>query len=151
MDSRGYGRTGDLPVRQRRTQTGLILAGFVGVLIGLYGLFDAATPRWLGWPLLALGVVVAVLGLRAAGQRSLRTAYRPDPWQAPEWATALSGLVVASAFLATPTTELLMSVTPLTWPVAPAATMASVILAAGPAVWTPPLPRIGTRAVGAAA
>jgi energy-coupling factor transport system permease protein len=124
MDSRGYGRTGDLPVRQRRTQTGLILAGFVGVLIGLYGLFDAAAPRWLGWPLLALGVVVAVLGLRAAGQRSLRTAYRPDPWQAPEWATA---------------------------PAAPAATMASVILAAGPAVWTPPLPRIGTRAVGAAA
>jgi energy-coupling factor transport system permease protein len=143
MDSRGYGRTGTLPAAQRRRQAVLILAGFAGVLIGLYGLFDSAAPRWLGWPMLGLGALVAVLGLRAAGQRSARTAYRPDPWLAPEWATALSGLVVALAFLLTPSTELMMSVTPLAWPAAPAATMASVLLAAGPAAWTPALPRLG--------
>lgn len=143
MDSRGYGRTGALPARQRRRQAALILAGFAGVLLGLYGLFDSAAPRWLGWPMLGLGALVAVLGLRAAGQRSARTVYRPDPWLAPEWATALAGLVVAAAFLLTPSAELLLSVTPLALPAPPAATMASVLLAAGPAAWTPALPSPG--------
>ena len=92
-------------------------------------------------PKVAAGVLVAVLGLRAAGQRSIRTSYRPDPWRAPEWATAAAGALVAAAFLTTPTTELVLSVTPLGWPAPPAATMAAVLLAAGPAAWTPPLPR----------
>ena len=140
MDSRGYGRTGTLTRAERRRHATLILAGFAGVLVGLYALFDSAAPGWLGWPLLGLGVAVAMLGLRSAGRRSARTAYRPDPWRWPEWATAASGLVVALVFLAVPVTELLLAVTPLVWPAPPAATMASVLLAAGPAVWTPPLP-----------
>jgi energy-coupling factor transport system permease protein len=146
MDSRGYGRTGGLTPGQQRIQAVLILAGFAGVLLGLYGLFDSAAPRWLGWPMLGVGSAVAVLGLRAAGRRSSRTAYRPDPWLAPEWATAMSGAIVAAAFLATPSTYLLLSVTPLMWPTAPTATMASVLLAAAPAVWTPPVPQPGRAA-----
>ena len=143
MDSRGYGRSGPLPESRRRTQTGLVLAGFAGVLVGLYGLMDAAAPRWLGWPLLGLGALTAALGLREAGRRSARTAYRPDPWALPEWLTAGSGAVVALVFSLTGTTTLMLSVIPLAWPAAPLLPMAAVLLAAGPAAWTPPLPRTG--------
>jgi energy-coupling factor transport system permease protein len=140
MDSRGYGRSGPVTVAQRRTQAGLVLAGFAGVLVGLYGLFDASAPRWLGWPLLGLGVLVAVVGLRTAGRRSARTAYRPDPWLAPEWATAGAGLLVAVAFLATAAADLSVSVAPLMLPASPTGPILALMLAAGPAAWTPPLP-----------
>ena len=40
-----------------------------GSASGLYGLFDASSPRLLGMPLLALGVVAAALGLALAGRR----------------------------------------------------------------------------------
>jgi energy-coupling factor transport system permease protein len=100
MDSRGYGRSGQVTQRERRAQAGLVLAGFAGVLVGLYGLFDSAAPRLLGWPMLGGGVVLAVLGLRAAGRRRPRTAYRPDPWRWPEWLTAASGALAAVTFLA---------------------------------------------------
>ena len=147
MDSRGYGRTGTLTAGRRRAQTALVLAGFVGVLVGMYGLFDSAAPRWLGWPMVAVGTAVAVLGMREAGRRSTRTAYRPDPWRLPEWLTVLSGLVVAVAFLSTPTSQLLVAVTPLSWPVAPPALLVALLIALGPAVWTPTPPSgwTGTR------
>lgn len=137
MDSRGYGRSGDLPVARRRLQAGLILAGFAGVMVGMYGLFDSAASRWLGWPMLGVGVLVAVAGMREAGRRSIRTTYRPDPWRLAEWLTALAGLVVAVAFLAAPMRQLLVSVTPLTWPDAPPILVGALLVAAGPAVWTP--------------
>ena len=143
MDSRGYGRSGPLPQAQRRAQTALVLAGFAGVLVGLYGLMDTAAPRWLGWPLLALGMLVAVVGLRLAGRRSVRTAYRRDPWAIPEWLTAASGGLVAVVFALTSPTALLVQVTPLVWPAAPAVPLLAVLLAAGPAAWTPPVPGVG--------
>jgi energy-coupling factor transport system permease protein len=146
MDSRGYGRAGAVTVRQRRTQAGLVLAGFAGVLVGLYGLFDASAPRWLGLPLLALGVTIAVLGVRAAGRRSARSAYRPDPWRGPEWATAGAGLLVAATFALTARADLAVAVTPLTWPALPVAPLLASLLCAGPAWWTPPLPGQGPDA-----
>lgn len=140
MDSRGYGRAGSLTARDRHAQTALVLAGFLGVLIGLYGLFDTAAPRVLGWPTLALGSLLAAAGLRAAGRRSTRSSYRPDPWHAPEWATAVVGVLVAGVFLATAATALLMPVSPLAVPSVQLAPVLAVLLAAGPAAWTPPLP-----------
>ena len=56
-----------------------VLAGFVGALVGLYGLFDAAAPPWLGWPMLAVGTTLAVVGMHQAGRRSVRTA-RVSAW-----------------------------------------------------------------------
>ena len=140
MDSRGYGRSGSVTPRERRVQAGLVLAGFAGVLVGMYGLFDSAAPRVLGWPMLAGGVLMAVLGLRAAGRRSPRTAYRPDPWRGPEWLTAGSGALVAVAFLAWSPTALLLMTTPLTWPDLVIIPALAVLVAVGPAFWTPPLP-----------
>jgi energy-coupling factor transport system permease protein len=139
MDSRGYGRAGSITLAQRRRQAGLVLAGFAGVLVGLYGLFDASAPRWLGWPLLGLGALIALLGLRAAGRRSTRSAYRPDPWAAPEWATALVGLLVAAVFAMAPHADLALAVTPLVWPDPGLLPLLAVLLAAGPAIWTPPV------------
>jgi energy-coupling factor transport system permease protein len=143
MDSRGYGRSGPLPESHRRAQTALVLAGFAGVLMGLYGLLDSAAPRWLGWPMLGLGATVALLGLRHAGRRSVRTAYRPDPWALPESLTALSGALVAVVFSVAGAAALRVGVTPLAWPTVPLLPLLAVLLAAGPAAWTPPLPVTG--------
>ena len=38
---------------------------------------------------------------RPAGRRSVRTAYRPDPWRLPEWLTARSGALAAVTFVLT--------------------------------------------------
>jgi energy-coupling factor transport system permease protein len=143
MDSRGYGRCGQVPRRERRAQAGLVLAGFAGVLVGLYGLFDSAAPRLLGWPMLGAGVLMAVLGLRAAGRRSPRTAYRPDPWRWPEWLTAGCGALVAATFLAWSPTALLVRTAPLSWPELVIVPALSVLVCLGAAFWTPPLPMSG--------
>lgn len=140
MDSRGYGRSGQVSRAERRSQAGLILAGFVGVLLGLYGLFDSAAPRLLGWSLLAAGALLALFGVRAAGRRSPRTAYRPDRWAVPESLTTASGLLVAITFVLWSPTTLLLSTTPLTWPPLLLAPALAVLVAAGPALWTPPAP-----------
>ena len=134
---------GQVTQRERRAQAGLVLAGFAGVLVGLYGLFDSAAPRLLGWPMLGGGVLLAILGLRAAGRRSPRTAYRPDPWRWPEWLTAASGALVAATFLAWSPTALLVRTVPLTWPELVLVPAVAVLVAVGPAFWTPPLPITG--------
>ena len=84
--------------------------------------------------------MLAVLGLRAAGRRSPRTAYRPDPWRTPEWLTAGSGALVALTFIMWPPTALMLSTTPLQWPSLVLGPALAILLAAGPALWTPPLP-----------
>ena len=75
MDSRGYGRSG--PGHRRASgapRPALVLAGFAGVLVGLYGLFDSAAPRLLGWPMLAGGRPAG--GPRAARRRPAQPAHR---------------------------------------------------------------------------
>lgn len=148
MDSRGYGRAGPVTVRERRTQSALVLAGFCGVLIGMYGLFDSAAPRLLGWPMIAFGIGFAVVGLRSAGRRGSRTAYRPDPWTVPEWLTALSGALVAATFAISPAGSLLWATTPLSWPQLAPGLVLVLLLSAGPAWWTPPLPAAGQVRLG---
>ena len=54
-----------------------------------------APPAALGLPLVVAGGVLAAVGFRLAGRRSIRTRYRPDPWRGPEWVTVLSGAVPA--------------------------------------------------------
>lgn len=98
MDSRGYGRTGNLS-RGRRTVTGvLMLLGLSGICVGVYGLLDHTAPRWLAHPMLIGGVALAALGFASAGRRVRRTRYRPDRWRRAEIAVALSGIAVAVAF-----------------------------------------------------
>jgi energy-coupling factor transport system permease protein len=141
MDSRGYGRRGALTAGQRRRQSGLILAGFAGALIGLYGLLDVSAPSVLGWPMVAVGAGLGVLGLRAAGRGSPRSRYRPDPWRWEEWATGASGMGAAMAFALSGSSALRFQATPLEWPSTPTGPLIAVLFAVGSAYWSPPVPR----------
>ncbi|MFI5426004.1 hypothetical protein [Aeromicrobium sp. UC242_57] len=77
-----------------------MIAGLVGVCVGVYATLDGSTPRFLAGPVLLGGLVVALVGFRAAGQRVHRTKYRPDRWQSAEVVVAVSGIAVACVLFA---------------------------------------------------
>ncbi|KQV66012.1 cobalt ABC transporter permease [Nocardioides sp. Root122] len=95
MDTRGYGRSGGATPRERWVTGSLLLLALTGICVGTYAWLDPTAPRVLALPMLAAGVVVAVLGLVSAGRRVERTRYRPDPWRAAELVTVATGLAVA--------------------------------------------------------
>lgn len=144
MDSRGYGRSGQVRPRTRRLTGALVLGGLAGMCLGTYGLLDATAPRSLGYPMLAAGVGLAGVGFRLSGRRVLRTRYRPDPWRAAEWMVALSGLTVAAVVLVAATidpAQLYPSLQPLRWPDLPLVPAAAILLGAVPAWLAPPVAR----------
>ena len=123
MDSRGYGRTGEVPARLRRITAALVLGGLLGLCLGLYGLLDATAPRPLGLGALGVGLLLSVAGLVLGGRRVRRTTYRPDPWRAPEWLVAGSGLVCGAVVVVAGSYDPLLlhpSLYPLRWPDLPA-------------------------------
>jgi energy-coupling factor transport system permease protein len=143
MDSRGYGRSCDLPRRVRRTTAALLLAGMLGLCLGTYSLLDTSTPRLLGAPMLALGVALSATGLALGGRRIRRTQYRPDPWRLPEWGTAISGAIAAATVIAVnvhDASALNPSLFPLAWPTLPLIPAAGILCALAPVVCTPPPP-----------
>ncbi|WP_299051930.1 energy-coupling factor transporter transmembrane component T [uncultured Nocardioides sp.] len=95
MDVRGYGRSGDVPARQRLRTGALMVLGLMGVAVGTYAVLDTTAPRWLALPMLLGGLGVAVLGMLSAGRAVVRTRYRPDRWRAAEIAVVASGLGAA--------------------------------------------------------
>lgn len=94
MDARGYGRAGSATPAQRRGTGALMVAGLVGVCVGVYAVLDRTAPRVLAAPLLVLGLALAVAGFVVAGRRVRRTRYRADRWRLPELAVVGSGLLV---------------------------------------------------------
>ncbi len=97
MDTRGYGRAAGASAGQRRLTGGLMLAGMIGVCVGVYAVLDRTAPRVLALPMLALGVLASVVGLALAGRRVVRTSYRPDTWRGPEVVVVASGAATALA------------------------------------------------------
>lgn len=143
MDARGYGRVAQRTARQRRWSTIALLGSLSLGLIGVYALLDASVPTVVAVTVLAAGAGAAVIGIRAAGTRSPRTRYRPDPWRAPEWLTAASGLIAAGAFViagmaATP--GMTTPVDPAQWPQLPVLAVVGLAVALLPAWVTPPPP-----------
>lgn len=134
MDTRGYGRTTEVGTTHRTIQAALILAGLIGIALGLFAALGAS--GW-GWLLLALGVAMAAAGLIMAGRWIPRSRYRPDPWQAPETFTALTGVLAAASVLLTADPGIVL---PLTWPTLPLLPTLAILTAATPAVLTPPPP-----------
>jgi energy-coupling factor transport system permease protein len=143
MDSRGYGRSGEVPARVRHLTATLLLAGLIGLCLGSYGVLDASTPRLFGAPTLAFGVAFAAAGLVLGGRRIRRSRYRPDPWSFAEWCTALCGVAAAVATVVAGThnmSALNPSTFPLAWPTLPALPTIAILCALAPAALTPPPP-----------
>jgi len=140
MDTRGHGRTTDLPDRARRLSGALVLIGLCGVCVGTYGLLDGSVSRWLGAPAMVLGVALSGLGVVFGGRRVKTTVYRPDPWRQPEWLVAASGVAVAIGLFVSARFEassLNPSTQPLHWPALPVLAALVVLVAALPAFLTP--------------
>ena len=147
MDSRGYGRTADVPRRTRVVAGGSLLAGIMGICVGTYGLLDSTAPRSLGLPMLLVGVAVGWAGVSLSGRRVSRSAYRPDVWAAPEWGVAAVGVMVAAGLIAVSVvdpTDLYPSLQPLQWPTLPVGPAAAILLGALPA-WIAPPTRTAVR------
>ncbi|MFF9352012.1 energy-coupling factor transporter transmembrane component T [Streptomyces sp. NPDC014734] len=141
MDSRGYGRAGGATRRSRRATGALMLLGMCGLCAGVYGLLDATTPTFLGFPAMAAGAVLCVAGLRLGGRRVSRTTYRPDPWLLPEWAVAGVGVLSAVLLFGNVgynAAELNPSIYPLSWPSLPWVPVLAILLAGTAGFLAPP-------------
>ena len=146
MDSRGYGRTAGVPAAVRRATAVLLLAGLLGLCLGVYGLLDAGSPALVGWPALVLGLALAAAGLLLASRRVPRSRYRPDRWRLRETVVAGSGLAAVAALLITEglaapllgAAALAPPVSPPGWPALPLLPAAGVLLALAPAWAAPP-------------
>jgi len=140
MAVRGYGRTADVPRRTRRASGALLVAGLLGTCLGLAALLDPTAGAASGLPLLGAGALLAVVGLRLASARVRRTAHRPDPWGAPEWAVCAAGAASAAAMAlasALDPAALAPSTAPPVWPEPSPLALAAVLVAALPAVLAP--------------
>ncbi|MFC0054570.1 energy-coupling factor transporter transmembrane component T [Streptomyces actinomycinicus] len=142
MESRGYGRTAEVPAPVRRTTAALTLGGLLGVCAGTYGLLTAEGGTY-GIPVLLAGVAAALAGLRLGGRRSLRTRYRPDPWGLRAWLVTGSGVAVAALLTLASVRDpqaLNPGVVPLVAPTLPLWPAAAVLLALLPAFVVPKEP-----------
>ncbi len=148
MDSRGYGRTTDIAPATRRATASLVFAGVLGVGVGLYGLLDASASTWLGLPMLALGAVLSCVGLVVGGRRTRPTRYRPDPWAAPEWIVAASGVMCAAALFVVAHQDPAAAAPPypMELPQVPLLAVLGVLVAVLPAFLAPPSPDRSTAA-----
>lgn len=143
MDSRGYGRRGHQPALVHALTGALVLGGLCGVCVGVYGLLDATTPRYLGVPMLAAGLLVATLGLWVAGRRVSRTVYRPDRFGRMESVVAACGLAAAAGLYLTTRVDpgnLYPSLNPLAWPQLSTLPTTAILIGLLPACIAPPPP-----------
>jgi energy-coupling factor transport system permease protein len=143
MDSRGYGRRGDVPDGRRRAAQAVTLFGALVIVIGVFGVLDSGAPALLGIPMLALGAVLLGWSMRAARAGSNRSRYRPDPWGMPEWLTVAAGVGALAALVAAGhlgVGGLHPDYSPLVAPALPWLPTIGIIAAALPAFVSPPLP-----------
>ncbi|MFE3172225.1 CbiQ family ECF transporter T component [Amycolatopsis sp. NPDC059090] len=140
MDSRGYGRRAYLSPRVRILIATCVLAGLVGVAVGVYGVLDGSAS-WLGVPMLIAGLVLATAGFVLGGRQIRRTTYRPDPWRLPETLVALCGVTTAVLVLIADPVSLTTPASPLTWPELPLLPTVAVLISVLPA-WFAPRPAL---------
>ncbi|RSM90955.1 cobalt ABC transporter permease [Streptomyces sp. WAC 01420] len=139
MDARGYGRTAEVAPAVRRTTAALTLGGLLGVCAGTYGLLTAEGGTY-GAPVLLAGLACALAGLWLGGRRTLRTRYRPDPWDTRAWLVTASGVAVAALLTLAASRDpaaLHPGVVPLVAPTLPLWPAAAILIALLPAFITP--------------
>lgn len=143
MDSRGFGRRATVPQGWRAASSAMVVVGLLGVLAGVYGLMAGSSTPLTGTGVLLGGSLAALFGMTLAGKHSIRTRYRPDPWETPEWLVAAGGLLPAAVYgwaAAQPLDGMNMLVVPLLAPEVPLAAVLASLVAATPAIAAPPLP-----------
>jgi energy-coupling factor transport system permease protein len=143
MDSRGYGRRVPQTPLVRRATAGLTLLGLLGAALGMYGLLDTTAPSAVGAPMLVAGLALCAVGMWLGGRAVHRTVYRRDPWAAPEWVVAASGLLAAAAVLAQSARDpgaLVLPLAPLAFPALPPLAAGGLLAAALPAFVAPDQP-----------
>ncbi|MFE2553376.1 energy-coupling factor transporter transmembrane protein EcfT [Streptomyces sp. NPDC059355] len=143
MDARGYGRTAQVPPAVRHTTNVLTLGGLLGMCAGTYGLLAAEGAAY-GLPVLAIGLGLALAGLRLGGRRSIRTRYRPDRWGWRAWVVAGSGAAVAAALIRAGSLDpaaLQPGVVPLVAPALPLWPAAAILIGLLPAFVAPVPPK----------
>ncbi|MCZ4125301.1 CbiQ family ECF transporter T component [Streptomyces sp. H39-S7] len=140
MDARGYGRSAEVPAAIRRTTAALTLGGLLGVCAGTYALLSASGAGY-GVPVLLLGLVSALAGLRLGGRRSIRSRYRPDRWGVRAWLVSGSGVAVAALMIWAASYDpaaLAPPAVPLTAPTLPLWPALSILIGLLPAFVAPP-------------
>jgi energy-coupling factor transport system permease protein len=143
MDSRGYGRHGDVPIGRRRVAQATTLLGALAIITGVFAVLDNGAPAYLGVPMLVLGAVLLAWSLRAAKATAARSRYRPDPWGVPEWATVGAGVLALASFVAAGHLHLHgmhPAYNPVRAPALPLLPALGALAAAVPAFVTPVLP-----------
>jgi energy-coupling factor transport system permease protein len=143
MDSRGYGRSGTATARSRRTTAALMIAGMLGLCLGVYALLDSTAPQYLALPGILAGSVLCCAGLALGGRRVTRTHYRPDRWLLAEWLVASCGLVTAALLClssSVDTAQLNPLFYPLRLPALPLLPTLAILLAAAAGIVAPPPP-----------
>jgi energy-coupling factor transport system permease protein len=98
MDSRGYGRRGDVSPVFRAWTGGSVLVGLLGACYGTYSIIDPAADQQRGIAVLVGGAVLAAAGALIAGRRTARTALHRDPWRLPEWLVMGAGIGVGFGY-----------------------------------------------------
>ncbi len=139
MDARGYGRTAEVAPAVRRTTAALTLGGLLGVCAGTYGLLTAEGGTY-GAPVLLAGLACALAGLWLGGRRTVRTRYRPDPWDTRAWLVTASGVAVAALLTLAASRDpaaLHPGVVPLVAPTLPLWPAAAILIALLPAFVAP--------------
>jgi energy-coupling factor transport system permease protein len=143
MDSRGYGRTAQVPRRQRRITGGAVLLGLLGIALGVYALLTDAMAFPVAAGALAVGLLLAVGAMAVGRQRVTRTRYRPDPWALPEWLVTLSGALAGAVMIVAAARGVagLVLPGPLVVPPVPVVPVIGLLLGLAPAIAAPPLTR----------
>jgi energy-coupling factor transport system permease protein len=143
MDSRGYGRRGHVPTMSRRFATAATLVGVFAITVGMFAVLDEAAPRILGFPMLFLGAALCTASFAIARSGAYRSKYRPDQWRWPELATVAAGVATLVTFVIGGHIDVFAmrpAYSPLAEPTLPLLPTLGVLLAALPAVLTPPIP-----------
>ncbi|TDD60769.1 energy-coupling factor transporter transmembrane protein EcfT [Kribbella antibiotica] len=147
MDSRGYGRTAQVPRRQRQLTGLCVLLGLLGILLGVYALLTDSLAFPFALTALAIGLLLAVSALGIGRQRVTRTRYRPDPWALPEWLVTAAGAVAAAVMVVAAVRGVhgLLLDGPLVVPPIPLLPVVGVLIGLAPALVAPPV-RVGAAA-----
>lgn len=149
MESRGYGSRREIRPRRRLVTGAMTLFGLLAVAFGIYGVLDprGTTGAW-GVPILILGVVLSMLGMVLGGRAIKVTRYRSDPWRGAETVTVLSGFAAAVGMVVSRTLNpdlLLLPLQPIGPPALPFLALLGIMVAASPALVTPPTPSATRR------